>query len=96
MINLSPELINQVADLARLELNADDVAKYQQQMQEILQYVERLQELDLTAGTDGSMMATEFVAEREDEVAPSLDIEDILANAPKKVGSAFQVPKIIE
>ncbi len=98
MTDLSPELIRQVAQLARLDLDEQDISRYQKHMGEILNYVERLQQLqsDETPELDSDEDKLVVPCERPDECQESLAIEDILANAPRKVGTSFQVPKIIE
>ena len=66
------------------------------QMDAILAYVDKLNELN----TDGVVATSHAVpmenAFREDVVRPSIGIDNALANAPEKVASFFKVPKVIE
>lgn len=88
--------VEHVARLARLELEDDEKALFASQMDAILGYVEKLNELN----TDGIMPTSHAVpmenAFREDGIKPSIGIEKALANAPDRVLSFYRVPKVIE
>ena len=92
---LSEKDVQYVAKLARLEVTAEEVAKYTQQLGNILQYVEQLNKLDtsnvepLTHPLD---MKNVF---REDLVQPSLTQQEVLSNAPEPQSGHFKVPKIM-
>ncbi len=92
---LSEKDVQYVAKLARLEVTAEEVAKYTQQLGNILQYVEQLNKLDtsnvepLTHPLD---MKNVF---REDVVQPSLTQQEVLSNAPEPQSGHFKVPKIM-
>jgi len=92
---LSEKDVQYVAKLARLEVTAEEVAKYTQQLGNILQYVEQLNKLDtsnvepLTHPLD---MKNVF---REDVVVPSLTQQEVLSNAPEPQSGHFKVPKIM-
>ena len=85
-----------VARLARLELSEAERETFTGQMDAILAYVDKLNEIN----TDGIIPTAHAVpmenAFRADEVTPSIGIENALANAPKRVESFFRVPKVIE
>ena len=85
-----------VAGLARLELSEAERETFTGQMDAILAYVDKLNEVN----TDGIIPTAHAVpmenAFRADEVTPSIGIEGALANAPKRVESFFRVPKVIE
>ena len=85
-----------VSDLARLELTDDEKALFQPQLESIVKYVEKISEVDVD-GVPPMMHGRELVnAFREDEVRPSMDREEALANAPARVGDEFLLPKIVE
>jgi len=85
-----------VAELARLELTPDEKRLFQQQLETIVSYVEKIGELDLT-GIEPTMHGQALVnVFREDVVLPSLDRERVLANAPERNGAEFKLPKIVE
>lgn len=94
---VSLELVDQVATLARLNLTDSERSYYQQQLQQILAYVNSLQDLSLQLSQIEHESSASSSHEREDEFQPvDFNSEIVLSNAPKKVGTAFQVPKIIE
>jgi aspartyl-tRNA(Asn)/glutamyl-tRNA(Gln) amidotransferase subunit C len=85
-----------VAELARLELSAGEKATFQKQLETIVQYVEKIGELDL-AGIEPTLHGQSLVnVFREDVVVPSMDRERFLANAPERNGFEFKLPKIVE
>ncbi len=88
--------VEYVAHLARLRLSEEEAEKFTSQLDQILSYFEKLQELDTSQVEPTSHPIPIVNAFREDEVKSSLDIEDALANAPEKEGNFFKVPKIIE
>ncbi len=94
-MKISPEEVKHVADLARLEMTPEEVESMTQQLDGILSYVAKLNELD-TEGVQPTTHAISIVnVFREDLVKPSLDREDVLANAPQQDNESFVVPKVI-
>jgi aspartyl-tRNA(Asn)/glutamyl-tRNA(Gln) amidotransferase subunit C len=94
-MKISPEEAKHVADLARLEMTPEEVELMTRQLDGILSYVAKLNELD-TEGVQPTTHAISIVnVFREDQVKPSLDREDVLANAPQQDGESFVVPKVI-
>jgi aspartyl-tRNA(Asn)/glutamyl-tRNA(Gln) amidotransferase subunit C len=95
-MKITREQVEQVAVLARLELTDDETAMFTGQMDAILAYVEKLNELN----TDGIIPTAHAVpmenAFRADEVRPSIGVDSALANAPDRVEDFFRVPKVIE
>jgi aspartyl-tRNA(Asn)/glutamyl-tRNA(Gln) amidotransferase subunit C len=92
---LSKEEVLHIAQLARLQLNPEEVELIARQMNDILIYMEQLNGLD-TAGVDPTSHALHVSnAFREDRVQPSLPLEESLAIAPEQGRSAFVVPKVI-
>lgn len=94
-MKISPEEVKHVADLARLEMTPEEVESMTRQLDGILSYVAKLNELD-TEGVAPTTHAISIVnVFREDQVKPSLDREDVLANAAQQDGASFVVPKVI-
>jgi aspartyl-tRNA(Asn)/glutamyl-tRNA(Gln) amidotransferase subunit C len=95
-MKLTLAAVQQVAALARLQLSREDEERLREQLNQILEYVGKLDELD-TAGTEpfshGMDVATPL---REDIVTNQPNPEGLLANAPARVNDFVQVPKIIE
>ncbi|MFH7319636.1 Asp-tRNA(Asn)/Glu-tRNA(Gln) amidotransferase subunit GatC [Desulfurivibrio sp. D14AmB] len=94
-MRISEEQVMQVARLARLELAADEVGPLTGQLDKILQYVDKLNELDTSAVAPVTHALSVVNAFREDEVVPSLPRAEALANAPLATEAAFVVPKVI-
>lgn len=85
-----------VAALARLELTDDELAVFEPQLQGILEYMEKLDEIDVS-GIEPMAHANPVVnVMRPDIVRPSLEVEDALRNGPKTTSDQFIVPKIVE
>ncbi|HEX7715504.1 MAG TPA: Asp-tRNA(Asn)/Glu-tRNA(Gln) amidotransferase subunit GatC [Bacillota bacterium] len=93
---LSSEDVRHVARLARLELNSAEEEQFTKELNDILRFVEQLNELD-TAGIEPTAHAiTVRNVFRPDRAGVSLDPEAALANAPDRSGNFFKVPKILE
>ena len=85
-----------VAELARLELTDEEKAVFQPQLENIVRYVEKISSVDVS-GVEPMMHGRPLVnAFREDVVRASLPAEVALANAPKRVGDEFLLPKIVD
>ena len=88
--------VSYVADLARLELSPGEKALFQKQLDDIVGYVDKISEVDVE-GVEPMMHGRKLVnVMREDEVRPSMDRDEALANAPRRVGDEFLLPKIVE
>ena len=88
--------IKYVANLARIALTPDEEARLGSQLDDILGYVKKLEELDVT-GVEPMAHAVPLAnVLRTDEVQPSIPQEAALANAPKQANGLFVVPKIVE
>lgn len=92
-----PEMdIRYVAHLARLQLSEAEMATISAQLKDVLAYVEKLNELDVS-NVEPTAHATPLSnVWRADEVRPSIDPERILKNAPEQSRDLFIVPKILE
>ena len=88
--------LNYVANLARLELSEEDVASFEPKLKGILNYMEKLDAVDVS-GIEPTAHANQVLnVTRPDEVRPSLEPEEALRNAPKSANDQFVVPKVIE
>jgi aspartyl-tRNA(Asn)/glutamyl-tRNA(Gln) amidotransferase subunit C len=100
---VAAEDVRRVAELAYLELTAEEELRMQRDLNAILDYVAELNELDTSSVApmaqvaevlgDGSGITS---ALRPDEVQPSLDRSRVMAMAPESDGVFFKVPKVIE
>jgi aspartyl-tRNA(Asn)/glutamyl-tRNA(Gln) amidotransferase subunit C len=93
---LAPEDVRKVASLARLKLSDDEIAEFSEQLGNVLDYVEVLNELDVTDVEPMAHAAEVTNVLRDDVSRESLPREAALANAPKSDGRFFLVPQILE
>ena len=84
-----------VADLARLDLDAAAIEKFAGQIGEILEYVDKLNEVNTNGVRPTSHAISLTNAFREDRLSEHLDREKALANAPQKEDGNFIVPKVV-
>lgn len=98
---VSLEDVNRVAELAHLELAADEAPRMVQDLNAILDYVAELNQLD-TSGVTPLAQVSELEgagggsALREDQPRPSLPRAAVMSQSPDTDGSFFKVPKVIE
>lgn len=94
-MKISRKEVEHVAGLARLNMSEEELVRMTGQLDTILSYVAKLDELD-TRGVDPTTHAFSITnAFREDELQDSLPRDEALANGPNVNGEAFVVPKII-
>jgi aspartyl-tRNA(Asn)/glutamyl-tRNA(Gln) amidotransferase subunit C len=88
--------VKYVAHLARLQLSSEEERKFGEQLGQVLGYVEKLKELDVSnvEPTAHAMPLVNVI--RPDMVRPSLPHEDAMRNAPAQANGLFIVPKIVE
>ena len=95
-MKISREEIRHVSMLARLALAPEEEEAMATTLDEILTYMEKLNELD-TAAVEPTAHIIELATPwREDRVVNQPDTEALLGNAPARDGDFFRVPKIIE
>ena len=92
---LTRDEVLHVATLARLSLEPAEIELFTRQLNDILAYVEKLQELDTTGVEPLAHVIPVFNVFREDAVTPGLDREAALSNGPATEDGAFLVPRII-
>lgn len=88
--------VEHVAKLARLELSDDEKEKLTEQLNAILQYAEKLEELDTDHVEPTSHVMPMTNVMREDEPRPSWPIEEVLKNAPDEEDGQFKVPAVLD
>jgi len=93
---LSKEEIEHIAMLARLSLSEEEKELFGAQLRSILDYMEKLNELDTEHIEPTSHVLSISNVMREDAPGYSIPREDALANAPDKTDKFYRVPKIIE
>lgn len=95
-MKIDKDTLNKIAHLARLEFDEKDAEKMMQDMTNMVNFVEKLNEVNTTGVEPLTTMSHEINALREDEVKPHLDHAEALKNAPKKDADYFRVPKVLE
>jgi aspartyl-tRNA(Asn)/glutamyl-tRNA(Gln) amidotransferase subunit C len=93
---IDQELVRKVAKLSRLELTEAEVEEFTGQLSAILDYMEKMNELDTTSVEPLAHCLPISNVFREDSVKESLGTEKTLANAPQRDGEFFKVPKILD
>ena len=88
--------VKYVAHLARLQLTPDEEKKLGAQLGNILGYIEKLNELDVSDVEPTAHAVPMVNVTRPDEIRPSLPHDDALRNAPAQANGLFIVPKIVE
>ncbi len=96
MANISEEDVEKTAALAKLEFTGEEKKKFVEQFSKIVGFVEKISELDTKNISPMTHAVEKSNVMREDEVKPSMPLEDIEKNAPKYYDGNIVVPKIIE
>jgi aspartyl-tRNA(Asn)/glutamyl-tRNA(Gln) amidotransferase subunit C len=87
--------VEYVANLAKLELSRKEKIKFQKELDNIIKYIDQLNELNTENVPITSHVVPLENVFREDRVLPSLPQDNALANAPQKKEGFFKVPKVI-
>lgn len=95
-MEITEKIVDYTAELSRLEVSPGEKAEVQAKMQQIVSYMDKLQEIDTTGIEPLSHNMPLTNVFHEDEVKPSLPREEILKNAPVPDPEAFLVPKAVE
>ena len=95
-MKLTRESVQRVAMLARLRLTADEESEFTRQLDDILAYMDKLNELDTANVELFSHAIDNLSALRDDKVTNRPNTDALLANAPDRDETFFKVPKIIE
>jgi aspartyl-tRNA(Asn)/glutamyl-tRNA(Gln) amidotransferase subunit C len=88
--------IKYVAHLARIALTSDEEKKLAAQLGNILGYIEKLKQLDVSNVEPTAHAVPMVNVTRADEIRPSLSHDEAMRNAPKQASGLFIVPKIVE
>ena len=88
--------VEHIADLARLELTAEEKERFRQQLSAILEYAARLQTLDTSGIPPTSSVLPPRSALRADRSAPGLSTAQVLQNAPQIEDNQFRVPPVLD
>lgn len=95
-MRLTPEEVEHVALLARLQLSEEERERFTTQLNSILEHFEQLQQLDTSGVEPMSHAVAVSNVFREDEEESSLATKEALQNAPDVARECFRVPRVIE
>lgn len=88
--------VGYVAKLACIDLTEEEKGLFQGQLDQILKYVEQLNELDVSEVEPTAHAIPVYNVLRKDELGRSLNHNDVMANAPSATDGQIRVPKIID
>ncbi|MEJ6491221.1 MAG: Asp-tRNA(Asn)/Glu-tRNA(Gln) amidotransferase subunit GatC [Flavobacteriales bacterium] len=94
-MKITDEVIEHIAHLARLEFEGDKKVTIKEDMERIISFIEKLQELDTENVEPLIFMSDEVNVLREDVAVDTLTQEQALSNAPKKDSDYFRIPKVL-
>ena len=95
-MQITDTLINYIGDLSRLYLSDEEKEAAKSDLSDILNYIEKLEELDTTGLPEMSHPFEDVNCFREDVVTNSDDYENLLSNAPESKGRYYKVLKAVE
>jgi aspartyl-tRNA(Asn)/glutamyl-tRNA(Gln) amidotransferase subunit C len=95
-MEVNNELVNNIAHLARLHFTENEKKEIGKDLQRMISFVEKLNEIDTTGIEPLQHMSTSVNVLREDEIKGSASREKALQNAPVTDGVFFKVPKVIK
>ena len=95
-MKVDKETLHKIAHLARLEVRPEEEAEMLKSLNEVLTWMEQLNEVDTTGVEPLMHISEEMNVLRDDVVGQHLPREQALANAPQHNEQFFQVPKVLE
>jgi aspartyl-tRNA(Asn)/glutamyl-tRNA(Gln) amidotransferase subunit C len=95
-MKITEELIDHIAHLARLEFQGEDKVSIQKDMERMIEFVDKLSEIDTENVEPLIFMSEEVNRLREDEPKVTVTHEEALRNAPKKDSDYFRIPKVLD
>ena len=95
-MEVNDTLVDKLANLARLQFDNTEKSAIKNDLQRMIQFVEKLNELDTTGVSPLLHMSDNINALREDEIKGSISREDGLKNATLNDSQFFKVPKVIK
>ncbi len=94
-MSISKKDVEHVAKLARLELTEEEKALYTEELNAVLGFMDTLNQLDTSDVVPTSQVLDIKNVFREDVIEPSMEPEEVVANAPAAKDNQFRVPKIM-
>ncbi|WP_323014973.1 Asp-tRNA(Asn)/Glu-tRNA(Gln) amidotransferase subunit GatC [Devosia sp.] len=95
-MSVDADTVKRIGRLARIRIEEDEVASYQNELNAILGFVEQLDEVDVTGVAPMTSVTPMQLRRRDDVVSDGGYPEAIVANAPLSEDNFFMVPKVVE
>jgi aspartyl-tRNA(Asn)/glutamyl-tRNA(Gln) amidotransferase subunit C len=95
-MKITEELIDHIAHLSRLEFKGEDKVSIQKDMERMIEFVDKLSEVDTANVEPLIFMSEEINRLRKDEPKVTVTHEEALKNAPKKDSDYFRIPKVLD
>jgi aspartyl-tRNA(Asn)/glutamyl-tRNA(Gln) amidotransferase subunit C len=95
-MSLDKSTLERVAYLARIKINNSEIDKMTEELNNIMKWIEELNEVDITNVQPMTGVSNMTLREREDKVTDGGYQDKIVSNAPEKIDNSFTVPKVIE
>ena len=95
-MSISLKEVKKIAELARLYFDEGELTVYCEHLNEILNYVDKLNELETDHVEPTYSVQSDPETMREDRKKPSLSLEEVMKNAPAKKHGFFSVPNVID
>jgi aspartyl-tRNA(Asn)/glutamyl-tRNA(Gln) amidotransferase subunit C len=95
-MSVDAKTVRNIAHLARIAVNEEEIEHLQGELNAILAFVEQLAEVDVTGVEPMTSVTPMTMKKRPDVVTDGDDPEAILKNAPAREGDYFVVPKVVE
>lgn len=95
-MGISKDTVKYIANLARIKLKPKEEEKISKQLVEIINFIDKLKEVDISNCEPTSHILPISNVFREDKSSESLPVEEVLKNAPQRKSNFFVVPKVIE
>jgi aspartyl-tRNA(Asn)/glutamyl-tRNA(Gln) amidotransferase subunit C len=95
-MSLDPATVRRIATLARIHIDDAEIAQVQAELNGILGWIEQLNEVNIEGVEPLTGAASMALKMREDVVNDGNIQDDMLANAPERIGPYFAVPKVVE
>ncbi len=95
-MKIDRDMVEHIANLAKLQLTDDEIERYAEQLSAILEYAERLQALDTDAIPPTASVLPLRNVLRPDTARPSLTPDEVLANAADAEGGQFRVEAVLD
>jgi len=95
-MDITNELIDKLSDLSKLDFEGKEKEHIRQDLQKIVAFIEKLNELDTNGVEPLIFMNDDVNVLRDDEVKQEITHEEALKNAPKKDSDYFRVPKFLD